>query len=250
MANSLEWSLLSEAQVEALQMDLEQSPSGAQEFRSKLAEFLGLRGVQDGKSDDESGGLDRKTEILLDFHFYNVAFSKAQGFSAIKTAAFCGIMQRLLDEDMKAAHRDVRQSFARLKELVLEHSVERPPWSVGIFEEDDIDPMMDHAANSYFRHFRLYRINLSARVQLELEQCAPGFVRVPRAQPGLDEAIEVTGEVDELELSREELQIVEKEVRRRMEPTLAGFRKQEKAYRNIIDRLGAGSTEGEAGGKK
>ena len=119
-----------------------------------------------------------------------------------------------------------------------------------LFEEDDIDPMMDHAANSYFRHFRLYRINLSARVQLELEQCAPGFVRVPRAQPGLDEAIEVTGEVDELELSREELQIVEKEVRRRMEPTLAGFRKQEKAYRNIIDRLGAGSTEGEAGGKK
>ena len=62
---------------------------------------------------------------------------------------------------------------------VLEHSVDLP-WSVGIFEEDDIPPM-DHAANSYFRHFRLYRINLSARVQLELEQCAPGFVRAASA---------------------------------------------------------------------
>ena len=55
MANSLEWSLLSEAQVEA--------PDGPRTValrragvRSKLAEFLGLRGVQDGKSDDEAAG--------------------------------------------------------------------------------------------------------------------------------------------------------------------------------------------------
>jgi hypothetical protein len=250
MANSLQWSLLSAEQVSALQMDLDgQSPAGARAFRSKLAEFLGLAaGGGGGGGGGNAGGTDRKTEIMLDFHFYNVAFCKARGFTAAKTAAFCGIMHALLEEDMAAAHRDVRQSFARLKQLVLEHSVERPPWSVGVFDDADIDPMLDHAANSYFRHFRLYRINLSARVQHELEQHAPGFVRAPRRQRGLAEAIEVTGEVDELELSKEELRLVEKEVQRRMAPTLAGFQKQESAYRNIIGRLGGG--EEEEGGKK
>ena len=249
MANSLQWALLSAEQVSALQMDLDgQSPAGARAFRSKLVELLGMDGSIGGNQESGEDVMDRKTEILLDFHFYNIAFCKAQGFTAAKTAAFCGILHALLEEDMAAAHRDVRQSFARLKQLVLEHSVERPPWSVGVFDDADIDPMLDYAANSYFRHFRLYRINLSARVQLELEQHAPGFVRAPRRQRGLGEAIEVTGEVDDLELSKEELRLVEKEVQRRMAPKLAGFEKQESAYRNIIDRLGGG--EEEAGGKK
>ena len=249
MANSLQWALLSAEQVSALQMDLDgQSPAGARAFRSKLVELLGMDGSIGGNQESGEHVMDRKTEILLDFHFYNIAFCKAQGFTAAKTAAFCGILHALLEEDMAAAHRDVRQSFARLKQLVLEHSVERPPWSVGVFDDADIDPMLDYAANSYFRHFRLYRINLSARVQLELEQHAPGFVRAPRRQRGLGEAIEVTGEVDDLELSKEELRLVEKEVQRRMAPKLAGFEKQESAYRNIIDRLGGG--EEEAGGKK
>lgn len=231
MANSLKWSLLTREQVSALQMDLEQTDEGARVFREKLAGFLGL-----AKSSPAS--MDRKTEILLDFHFYNVAFARDQGFTIGKTAAFCGIMKKLLDEDMEAAHRDVRQSFERLKELVLEHAVERPPWSVGVFDEADINPILNHAANSYFRHFRLYRINLSSRVQLELEQHEPGFVQPPAAQRPLGEAIEVTGEIDDLELSAEELRIVENEVKRRMEPTLAGYEKQEQAYRNILDSIG------------
>ena len=54
-------------------------------------------------------------------------FCKNQGFTAIKTQTFVGIMKTLLDEDSAAAHRDIRQSFQRLKQLLLEHSVERPP---------------------------------------------------------------------------------------------------------------------------
>ena len=183
MANSLQWSLLSLDQVSRLQMDLAPTEDGAKQFRDTLASFLNL----------SLATINAKTEIILDFHFYNMVFCKKFGFTFIKTATYCSIMKQILDEDTAASHRDVRQSFQRLKQLVLEHSVERPPWSVGVFDENDVNEMLLHATNSYFRHFRLYRMTMAPRVQLELKQHNPGFVEVPGPSRPLSAAVEVTG---------------------------------------------------------
>ena len=242
MAHALTWSVLSEAQVARLQMNLD-PVAGPSKFRETLASFLGL----------SRATLDARTQILLDFHFYNVVAAKGWGFTPVKTATFVGVMKKVLDEDCAAAHRDVRQSFARLKELILQHSVERPPWSVGIFDEADIDPMVQHAADSYFRHFRLYRMNLAPQVQLELQQRLPGHVDLPQAQRPLGEAVEVTGQVDELELSPEEARLVEREVERRMESAREEFKANAEQYNKILESIAQKEEEAlaaEAAGKK
>ena len=227
MANSLRNTVLTVDQVTALQMNLEQSEAGTQKFRDTLGSFLNL----------SLADIDAKTEILLDYHFYNMVFCKNQGFTAIKTQTFVGIMKTLLDEDSAAAHRDIRQSFQRLKQLLLEHSVERPPWSVGIFEDIDIDPMLKFATNSYFRHFRLYRMSMAPRVQLELQQHNSGFIEVPSQSRPLSAAVEITGEVDELQLSENELLIVEQEVSKRMEPVRALSEQEAESYRSILNKI-------------
>ena len=147
-------------------------------------------------------------------------------------------MRALIHEDMEAAHRDVRHSFARLKELLLEHSVERPPRSVHIFDKDDLEPIMTYVANGYLRHFRLYRYNLSPRVQLKLKQHNPGFVDLPKYPKPLSQAIQLRpGEVSDLELSEEEKKIVEEEVARRMQPIRAEFEAEATELRGAIQSL-------------
>jgi hypothetical protein len=208
-------------------MDLEPTEEGAKTFRDTLASFLNL----------SLAAINAKTEVVLDFHFYNMVFCKETGFTPTKTATFCGIMKKVLDEDTAASHRDVRQSFARLKQLVLEHSVERPPWSVGVFDENDLDSMLAHATNSYFRHFRLYRMTMAPRIQLELKQHNPGFVEEPGPSRPLSAAVEVTGEVDELQLSEEELRIVEEEVTKRMEPVRREIEVEKDSYVEMLNRI-------------
>jgi hypothetical protein len=183
MSKSLANTILTLDQIKKLQLDLDQSEAGAAEFRDTLSSYLNLT----------LATIDSKNDILLDYHFYNMVFCKENGFTPIKTSAFVAIMKKVLDEDVNADHRDVRQSFYRLKELILEHSVDRSPWSVGIFDEDDIDPMLDYATNNYFRHFRLYRMCMAPRVQLKLTQHNPGFIEVPSRSRPLSAAVEITG---------------------------------------------------------
>ena len=183
MAKSLAHTVISLDQSAALQLNLEQSEVGTQQFRTTLASYLNL----------SLADIDAKNDVLLDYHFYNMVFAKKNGFTPLKTSAFLGIMKALLDEDVNAEHRDVRQSFFRLKELLLEHSVERPPWSVGIFEEADIDPILTYATNNYFRHFRLYRMCMAPRVQMELKQHNPGFIELPAPSRPLSAAVEIFG---------------------------------------------------------
>ena len=183
MAKSLAHTVISLDQSAALQLNLEQSEVGTQQFRTTLASYLNL----------SLADIDAKNDVLLDYHFYNMVFAKKNGFTPLKTSAFLGIMKALLDEDVNADHRDVRQSFFRLKELLLEHSVERPPWSVGIFEEADIDPILTYATNNYFRHFRLYRMCMAPRVQMELKQHNPGFIELPAPSRPLSAAVEIFG---------------------------------------------------------
>ena len=189
MAKSLAHTVISLDQSAALQLNLEQSEVGTQQFRTTLASYLNL----------SLADIDAKNDVLLDYHFYNMVFAKKNGFTPLKTSAFLGIMKALLDEDVNAEHRDVRQSFFRLKELLLEHSVERPPWSVGIFEEADIDPILTYATNNYFRHFRLYRMCMAPRVQMELKQHNPGFIELPAPSRPLSAAVEIFGKVFENE---------------------------------------------------
>ena len=125
----------------------------------------------------------QRADVLLDFHFYNYAFCKDQGFTAAKTSCFFSILKRVVQQDTNINTEAIAVSFERFKNLLLKHSVQRPPHSVAIFNTDDVGKITDYIANSYYRHFHLYKFIFTKRSVVQLQQhqsCAISQVRLAR----------------------------------------------------------------------
>jgi len=163
------------------------------------------------------------------------------------------------------------QSVKELHKLLIEHAVERPPYSVGIFSPQDIRVIMDHVTDSYYRHYKLYRFAFTKKrlldfsIQPDTVEVAPGFkglavgkpdedVREPdvqqtaaEEQAPLTEAEEavVEEQADEalLENADEKTEMVQKLVAKKLESVKErvekDFAAQEEAYQARIAELEA-----------
>jgi len=155
----------------------------------------------------EDAGFDRdRQDILLDFHFYNYAFCKKLGFGPTKISTFLSIMKDTIDKDFSQhdAVNTIKASFEQLKKTLLMHCIERPPWSVGIFQPEDLQLLSDFVLNGYYRQFRLYKYLFTRRVQVEFTQTLSndvGCARMPRPlAEGLPQVVKTSvgeGEDDE-----------------------------------------------------
>lgn len=100
--------------------------------------------------------------VLLEFYVNNVRFARESGFSIEKLSAFFSIMKRNHDE-MVEAFLPMEKSWEYFKALLLAHSVQRPPHSVGIFSLKEVQLITDFALNTYYRHFKLFRYAFTMR---------------------------------------------------------------------------------------
>lgn len=122
------------------------------------AATLGTKGevkrlLQECMKIDEEEGF--RSEILADMHYHNYTFCLSRDFPPAKTSTLLSIMKVVLEES-QSKRLTVEDAFDVFKDVLLKHSVERPPWSVGIFSFDDVRSIMDHMHNGFFRHYRLY----------------------------------------------------------------------------------------------
>mmetsp|Transcript_14317 Transcript_14317/g.49768 ORF Transcript_14317/g.49768 Transcript_14317/m.49768 type:complete len:204 (-) Transcript_14317:78-689(-) len=175
MAHSLLWRHLDAAQIRTL--GDETSPPKTKEL---IRQFL---------LSEESEGDPAAAEVEVDFHFYNLAFARDCSFSPAKISVFMSIATEVLAADRADGLRTMAASFETFKEHLMAHSVERSPYSVAIFSVDDVRAIVDYVTNGYYRHFRLYKYVLSPKLQLALEQVAPGGVEKPTAWRPLADAL-------------------------------------------------------------
>lgn len=68
-------------------------------------------------------------EFVVDFHFYNFAFCKEQAFDYRKISTYMSIMNEIFLTDMLSSEpsNSMTQSFNNFQNMILNHSVERPP---------------------------------------------------------------------------------------------------------------------------
>lgn len=52
----------------------------------------------------------------------------------------------------------MERSFEFFKELLLRHSVQRPPFSVGLFSFQEMKAITEWMMDSYYRHYKLYQV--------------------------------------------------------------------------------------------
>eukprot|EP00753_Platysulcus_tardus_P007386 PLAT1517.1.p1 GENE.PLAT1517.1~~PLAT1517.1.p1 ORF type:complete len:227 (+),score=86.38 PLAT1517.1:345-1025(+) len=164
MVDCLLWRTLSVSDVDALC-----SADEAAACKSLLRKLLVAR-----EEPERELPLDEeRSEVLLDFYFYNLAFARGASFTAEKISVFLAVMREVLLEDVNCRWRTMAESFAHLKQLLLRHAVARPPKSAAILARKDVAAVLDFVSDSYYRHFRLYRYAFAPRIQLTLLQRQP-----------------------------------------------------------------------------
>lgn len=154
------------------------------EVRRMLQEYL--------KIDEEDG---YRTEILCDFHYHNYAFCVERGFTIDKISTFLSIMKHTLAEAV-AQKLLANGAFDVFKRWLLKHSVERPPWSVGIFTHDDVKEITSYVHNTFIRHYQLYMYVYMIHCDIDVQtdcRSSGDFPRIRQTQP-LEAACEVTSE--------------------------------------------------------
>jgi hypothetical protein len=88
-----------------------------------------------------------KALVLLEFLENSLRFAAECRFITEKTSAFFSIMRANHEETVHGL-LSLDQSLLYFKELLLLHSVQRPPYSVGIFSFKDVTLISDYANNT------------------------------------------------------------------------------------------------------
>lgn len=132
-----------------------------------------------------------QSEILGEFHFHNFGFCQKQCFSDEQASTLLSIMRLLHQRSVADSKMSIQDAFVLFRELMDSHSVQRPPYSVGVFSTAEQAAISDYVAETFFRHFKMYQYvyvkSKELHLQLVSEDLAPP---VPLAI-GLHESHEV-----------------------------------------------------------
>ncbi|XP_027054140.1 coiled-coil domain-containing protein 189-like [Pocillopora damicornis] len=176
-------------------VDIQRSET-PEDVQSLLADILHLK---DWKDDLRQG-------ILVDLYFYTVQFGKENGFTAEQMSAWFSIIKCVHEMAVDTPYGNVEPVFEYFKELLLCHSVKRPPYSVALFSVDQVKKLTTYAVNTYFRHFKMYKYTFTPKVRLDLSLKYIGLPETPEpsevgeADQGADGgAEEVTSDVEKTE---------------------------------------------------
>ncbi|KXS19762.1 hypothetical protein M427DRAFT_504729 [Gonapodya prolifera JEL478] len=106
--------------------------------------------------------------ILLEFYFYILKFSQQNDFTPEQSSTFFSIMKKTHERCVSTRYVDLGHDFAHFKELVVKHSIHRPPYSVKVFSPRQIKVITEFATNTYFKHYSLYSYVFTKKVKLDL----------------------------------------------------------------------------------
>jgi hypothetical protein len=103
-------------------------------------------------------------------------------FNAQKTSTFLSLMLELflIDCSTPTGDNTAAKSYSRFEELLLKHSVSRPPKSILVFEREDIDPIIEYVTERYFRNFPVFCHIFGTVSRCFITQKLPNDIEVPK----------------------------------------------------------------------
>lgn len=115
-----------------------------------------------------SGKADRQSMIELDMFTYAVLFCKKNGFSHEQLSAFFTVLKAVHSMCISTPYDNLQDTFVYFRDLLLRHSVQRPPFSVSLYSLAQVKAITDYVLSTYFKHFKLYKYAFTKRVGLNL----------------------------------------------------------------------------------
>ena len=107
------------------------SCSSKESLERELSRKLGLK-TNSSKQD----------QIELEMYIYAVLFGLRQEFSAAQLSTFLGIVKRLHTKCISTVFDNNSDCLQYFQQMMVQHSVERPPFSVCIFSPDKVKKLI------------------------------------------------------------------------------------------------------------
>jgi hypothetical protein len=98
-----------------------------------------------------------------------------------RTSTFMSLMNENFITDSKTTSRSntMTSSFQTFQQLLLKHSVERPPSSIKVFDEVEVIAILEYAMESYFRQYMLFKYVFCPKERMVLSQSLPQEIEYP-----------------------------------------------------------------------
>ncbi|XP_070782735.1 cilia- and flagella-associated protein 119 [Enoplosus armatus] len=116
-----------------------------------------------------------KRGVLLELYVQTVLFCRERSLKKEQTSALLSIIKSIHEANIETPLNNIEQCFKYCKELLLCHSVRRPPFSINLFSSEEVNCILKHIHNSYVRHYKLYKYIFTPQVKLDLSLTYSGI---------------------------------------------------------------------------
>ncbi|XP_043942581.1 coiled-coil domain-containing protein 189 isoform X2 [Protopterus annectens] len=123
-----------------------------------------------------------RSAILLDLYFYTVQFCRENGFNREQTSALFSIVKKTHEACTETPLGNVDQCYNYFIDLVFCHAVKRPPFSIDLFDQDQVQLVTEYVVNTYFRHFKLYKYVFTPQMSVDLTLTYVGMPKSEESQ--------------------------------------------------------------------
>ncbi|XP_047015329.1 coiled-coil domain-containing protein 189 isoform X2 [Ictalurus punctatus] len=100
---------------------------------------------------------DPQQGIVLELYTNTVLFCRQKKFNKEQTSVLLSIIKNVHQLNTETPLNNMDQCFTYCSELVLCHSVRRPPFSIDLFNSEQVTEIMKYFINTYMRHYLLYK---------------------------------------------------------------------------------------------
>ncbi|XP_043109151.1 coiled-coil domain-containing protein 189 [Puntigrus tetrazona] len=116
-----------------------------------------------------------KQKILLELYTNLVLFSKEQHFNREQTSVLISIIKNVHQFNTETPLNNTDLCLTYCSELLLCHSVRRPPFSIDLFSSEQVTDILYYFINTYMRHYFLYKYIFTPEVQLDISLSYTGI---------------------------------------------------------------------------
>lgn len=110
----------------------------------------------------------KQCKILLDLYTYTLMFGKKQDYSPAQLSTLLSIVKRLHAKCTSTARENLDEVLTYFQEMMVRHSVNRPPFSLCIFSPCQVKSITEYILSTYFKHFKFYKYAFTKRLHLNV----------------------------------------------------------------------------------
>ena len=136
---------------------------------------------------DENGEVnDEAKDIMIDLIHDAILFTNDNQFSYAKSILFLTIYIAIFQQVILKPFWEPNKVYKQYEKCILMHSVERPPFSVAIFNLADIKVIHEYFMYSFFRNLKFIMNCFTKEPILSFTYKEPAFIKVPTLPPLMD----------------------------------------------------------------